>query len=117
MATKLVKRPDSVRVAGRDYSIDYVLPHPLGTEATGICDNMAQKIVCLEGLTPLEEGDTVLHEVIHAVDFVAGLDLQERQVRHLATILLGVLQDNPQFATWLAQPKNVKQPRNRKGTR
>jgi len=53
---------------------------------------------------PIEEADTVLHEVIHGIDNIIGLGLEETQVRHLASSLIGVFLDNPEFSQWLITP-------------
>lgn len=45
--------------------------------------------------------DTLLHEVIHAIDAVADLDLSEAQVRATATSLRGFFRANPNIAQWL----------------
>lgn len=45
--------------------------------------------------------DTLLHEVIHAIDAVADLGLTEAQVRATATSLRGFFRANPKLAQWL----------------
>ena len=45
--------------------------------------------------------DTLLHEIIHVVDFDCQSEMTERQVHCLATGLYSVLKDNPEFARWL----------------
>lgn len=100
------KRPPSVRIFGRVYPVVYVKDSPLGLTNMGQCNDAKQVIHVQDGLTPIEESDTVLHEVIHGIDYVTGLGLEERQVRGLAAALIGLFQDNPQFAQYLIQEKN-----------
>jgi hypothetical protein len=56
-----------------------------------------------------EEADTVLHEILHAILFQMAVllppDVEEQFVRSAATGLYAVLQDNPQLAKWLIQPR------------
>jgi len=47
--------------------------------------------------------DTLLHEVIHAIDNVETLNLTEEQVRTLATDLRAVFTANPDFAKWVCR--------------
>ena len=46
--------------------------------------------------------DTLLHEVIHAIDNVDSLNLSEEQVRRIATGLRAVFTSNPEFARWVS---------------
>lgn len=72
----------------------------------GECDNDKQLILIRDG-QPLEsEQDTLLHEVLHAVDEAMGLKMKEAQVKGCATGLLAVLKDNPRFATYLRRKNN-----------
>lgn len=49
--------------------------------------------------------DTVLHEVMHAIRHTQGREyggeVEEDYVRSLATGLIAVFKDNPEFAKWL----------------
>lgn len=49
--------------------------------------------------------DTILHELMHAVRSLQGREygggVEEDYVRSLATGLIGVFDDNPEFAQWL----------------
>lgn len=49
--------------------------------------------------------DTILHELFHALRSLQGREyggeVEEDYVRSLATGLIGVLDDNPEFAQWL----------------
>lgn len=45
--------------------------------------------------------DTLLHEILHAVDEELHLELEERQVHQMATALLSVMNDNPAIRRFL----------------
>lgn len=96
-----IQRPEAIRILGRDYSLTY----ELDSGDFGACDTMQNEIEVREGLPPIEERDTVLHEVMHAV--WATMDIghhkfEEHVVRKMATGLTIVLQENPGFAQYLA---------------
>lgn len=96
-----MKRPERVRVMGKRINIQYCAGEPLDDGLNGECDVDKQQILVREG-QPLEsEQDTVLHELLHAIDESMGLKLKESQVKGAATGLLAVLKDNPSLVTYL----------------
>lgn len=109
-----MKRPLRVRVLGKQYDLAYVPPDSPklmdGEDAlVGQCDSEKQRILIAEG-QPLEsEQDTVLHEVLHAVDFaMSGVeDAPEAVIRRLATGFLAVIKDNPSFVKYLSTKARV----------
>jgi hypothetical protein len=48
-----------------------------------------------------EMQDTLLHEILHVIDYNNGTEMTEQQVKMTATGLLAVLKDNKEFAKWL----------------
>ena len=48
-----------------------------------------------------QQRDTLLHEVLHAVDHEMHSGMSEPQIRRIATGLLAVLRHNPAFAAFL----------------
>ena len=98
-----MKRPARVRVLGKQFQIDFVPgDHKNLEEAYGLCDSDEQRIWIKEG-QPLEsEQDTVLHEVLHAVESAMNMDLDDKIIHLLATGLLAVIRDNPTFVRYLA---------------
>ena len=82
----------SLRILGKNFEILWV--DEVAEDAIGMCETHRQRIVMMKGL-PLEtEQDTLLHEVIHAVDETMGSGLTEQQVVALASGLLAVFKDN-----------------------
>lgn len=97
-----MKRPSSLRINGRDVPVRYVsqkkLPDALGEF------HYDGHILIRTKLTHGETVDTVLHEAMHAILHYAGVEpcpAEEKYVRALASGLVGVLNDNPDFAQWL----------------
>jgi hypothetical protein len=96
-----VKRPSKIRVLGKKFSVEYCSGSPLDDGLNGECDYDNQQILVREG-QPLEsEQDTLLHEVLHAIDESMGLKLKESQVKGAATGLLAVLKDNASLGSYL----------------
>ena len=101
-----ISRPEAVRLMGRTFLINYVRGSVLADDTDfGHIDFYSQLINISDNLTPVEEADTVLHELIHAIDLSMGLEMSEHQVHHLATGLIALFQDNPEVALYLAEDK------------
>lgn len=94
----------SIRVLGRLYRV--LLRKRMPTD--GLCDYNSATIKVAATLDSYERKDALLHEVMHAILYQQGREyggeVEETYVRALATGLVGVLQDNPRFAMWLASP-------------
>ena len=108
-----MKRPARLRILGKPYTIAFVPVEHIGLRddaedpdpGMGRTSPERQEIFIRTG-QPLEsEQDTVLHEVIHAVDETLGLQMNEYQVTVLATGLLAALKDNPGLRTYLCAKK------------
>ncbi len=96
-----LKRPERVKVLGKRITISYLTSAPLDDGLNGECDVDKQQILVRDG-QPLEsEQDTVLHELLHAIDEAMGLRMKESQVKGAATGLLAVLKDNPGLTAYL----------------
>ena len=100
-----MKLPASVRVNGRDYKIKVRAASAL-PDAYGQFNPEKTRIDLRKGQSDIELKDTLLHEIIHAVLHTQGReyagDVEELFVRAIASGLVGVLQDNPWLAEWLA---------------
>lgn len=95
-------RPSSVHLMGRDYSITY----DLDNGNFGACDVMEGEIEVREGLSLMEEQDTVLHEIMHgvwAVMDIGNAKWEEHVIRKMATGLALVLKQNPNLAQYLTK--------------
>jgi len=98
----LETRPEVVRVFGRNFYINYCSPD-FGITDMGLTQFHRSIVNICEGQLPVEEADTLLHEIIHVIDLTMELDLTEKQVTTLAHGLIGVFQDNPDFAKFVTQ--------------
>lgn len=93
---------EEVDVLGRRFKISVLAPDE-DIESDGSMDLQLQEIKYRLVKTPAYNKDTVLHEIIHAVEEMLDCGLTEHQVRVLATGLLYVLQQNPDLVSWLCE--------------
>lgn len=100
-----MKRPEKIKLLGKRIVIQYTAGAPLDDGLNGECDSDKQLILIRDG-QPLEsEQDTVLHEVVHAIDEAMDIKMKETQVKKLATGLLAVVKDNAGFVSYLRRKK------------
>jgi hypothetical protein len=67
------------------------------------CDADGQNIVMRAGLRGMQCADALVHETLHAIDCIYGLDMTENQIRLMATGLTQVFLDNPEYFGFLAE--------------
>jgi hypothetical protein len=101
-------------MAGRDWSVRMLPRKKLGG-SLGLTHFDRGAIDVATRQDPFDTRDTLLHETFHAIlaqqgRVTHGSEEEEMYVRALATGLMGVLQDNPEFAKWLIQPIPKKSP-------
>jgi hypothetical protein len=102
-----MKRPERIRVLGKRFDVKFAGDTILAQDLNGECDSDRQLILVREG-QPLEsEQDTVLHEILHAIDEAMGLKMKEAQVKGAATGLLAVMKDNPALVAYLKKKNAV----------
>lgn len=90
--------PTIIRVLGRDVPV--VFDESM-EKAWGEYDYLQQIVRIQKGQHPAFEADTVLHELIHAIDDVMQLGMKERQVHCVASGVLALLKDNPHLLEYL----------------
>lgn len=103
MARSKAAPPKQINIAGRRYTLVPVEPAgDLSAETNaGYISHRWLTINYSEGWHEYQQKDTVLHEVLHGCEDVAGLEVEERVILALSTQLLGVLKGNPEFVKWL----------------
>ncbi len=90
-------KPESVYILGKEWRI-------LDKEsdgAYGLCIERALEIHIGRDLSDELERDTVLHEILHAIDWTVGTKLTEKQVGTIASGLYAVLKENPNLVEYL----------------
>lgn len=99
--------PQSVKVG----AVDYVVSVEETTDGEyGECVSHLQLIRLAKNQTAQGVGDTLLHEILHAIWYESGLfDVkrpdEERIVRTLSTWLKMVFRDNPHVAAFILHPE------------
>lgn len=96
-----------VRILGQVYEIRW---EPPADGSRGECDYVIKRIHVDPSYAPVEQADTLLHEILHGVVWGMKLGLspskEEKIVCALASGLTAVLQDNPQLRAYLLQDHN-----------
>jgi len=69
----------------------------------GFCDTADSTLFHRLSTNMDNNRDTVLHECLHAIEDLADIELEERQIRLMATCLTGMLRDgrNRNFWCWM----------------
>ena len=91
--------PSSVVILGRVYNIDQ--KDFIDGDLLGQCDSDALKITIKKNQPVILEADTLLHEILHAIDDAMQTKMKERQVHCTATGLLALFKDNPDFVKYM----------------
>lgn len=89
-----------VKIVGKVYDVEFVSEVD-PQKSLGECVDSSQLIKIQTGLHPETQADTLLHEIIHGIDFAFNAKLTERQVHSVATGILAVLYDNPEIVAWI----------------
>jgi len=92
--------PKRLKVLNLTYKVRFVA----SIEAAGWCDFERQEIVLAEGQSKEALADTFLHEVLHAVGHLMGVEYEteEQTVQTFATGLTTFWQANPGALRWWA---------------
>lgn len=102
-----MKPPSSLVIRGRRWRVRLVPRSTLGGDL-GECHYDHARLSVATRQSPFDTRDTLLHEALHAVlgapEWVKSPAEEERYVLALATGLMSVLRDNPEFVRWLTEP-------------
>lgn len=101
--------PSRIKIGAADYEL--VIGPINDSDEYGNCDTHAQRITISNNQTAQSAGDTVLHEIIHAIWNESGLAFikrpdEEAIVRITATWLKLVFRDNPDLAPFILNPSS-----------
>lgn len=94
-----MKRPfSSLRICGKRHRVCW------DADIDGDCGLMEFKPLRIsigKGMAPDEERESLLHEVMHAVEWQQGLTLKEEQVRQLSVGVFETLRNNKKLVEYL----------------
>lgn len=97
-------RPTSVSILGKEFEIRYMEKVDSDDSSGECCSD--EQIIKIRNKHPFEGiRDTLLHEVIHAVEESLLLKMNEKQVHALAVGLLQVFRANEHFVKFLTEKK------------
>lgn len=103
-------RPKILRVMGRDYTITFEREATFKSAAAGLCDNQKMAITIMDEQHPVEELDTVIHELLHAIWHHMSMGEhppeEEVLVRKTAGGLTQVFLDNPILIRYISYIDN-----------
>jgi hypothetical protein len=88
-------------VLGQHYDIVWA-PPTLLPDTLGHSDAEHQEIVLRSNLRGLQALDTMLHELIHAVSAITGVEITEQQTHILGWSMSVIMRDNPEILVWAA---------------
>ena len=98
-------RSSEVRVLGKTYKVRPFQDTLLKTQAAGANDVKLALIEYDPQMTKDQVKDTLLHEIVHILDYDFQLEMSERQVHCLASGLFSVFKDNPDLSKWILTSK------------
>lgn len=104
-------RPKLIKVMGKNYQLRFIPTSPIDHANLGQCDHKKMLITVEDGQIPVEECDTVIHEILHAIWYQMSIGEgpmeEEPIVRRTANGLLQVVLDNPGLVKYIAAIKNI----------
>lgn len=96
-------KPKKVRICGRKFKISFQKPKNMGQNFSNagrvVCD--LQRIWVDSTNAMGRQKEVLLHEIIHAIDFLTAIGLTEAQTHALANGLFTVMVDNPKVEKWI----------------
>lgn len=97
-----MSRPTQIRVVGKTYAVLFV-DEVDSEDSNGEHDLQRQEIKVKNAIHPELAMDTLLHEVLHAIDEQLDLRLKHKQVHALAVGILQVLRENDHLVKFLTK--------------
>lgn len=104
MPTQIPALPVEIKIIGKTYKVESV-PE---MDDCGLCYDTKQLIKISEELPQELSQDTLLHEVMHAIDFQMHTNMKERQISAMAAGLTAVFKENPALVKFLLAGKTSK---------
>lgn len=95
--------PTKIKIIGKTYAVESV-PE---MDDCGLCYDTKQLIKISEELPHELTQDTLLHEVMHAIDYQMHIGLKEREISAMASGITAVIKENPVLAKFLLTQKKT----------
>jgi hypothetical protein len=92
-----LKIPRKIRIIGRDFAVIRDHENMLHEGCYGTIE-YDENIIRLRERKPYfsehQEAQTLMHELVHAIDFSIGIKLEEDQINRLTVGIMAVIRDN-----------------------
>jgi len=92
--------PSIIRIVGKNYCAMFV-DSVDSNDSNGEHDMQKQEIKVKNSIHPELQRDTLLHEILHAIDEQLDMRLKHRQVHALAVAIMQVLRENDDLVGFL----------------
>lgn len=89
--------PKSVKILGKRYAIKVIK----GGDVLGLSDNTRNVLSIRDGQNWQQLRDSLLHEIVHSIEYSAAIELEERQVHALGCCLYQLIAENPTLMRWI----------------
>ena len=109
MARKKAELPKSIKVLGKPWRV-ILTESAFGTYTYGATYARELKMEIHKDQPPLQELDTVIHELIHVVEDTIKLEFSEKDVHGLAAGLVAILVDNPELVEYIREKVSANTP-------
>jgi hypothetical protein len=100
----MATHPKKAKIIGQPYTIRFldVVTMSDGELAQGTCSSQTSVIEIRKSNAVLEV-DTLIHEILHAIEYKMGLANNEHYVNRFATGLTQVFKDNPAVLKYITE--------------
>jgi hypothetical protein len=92
---------EQVRIMGKEYRVEEVPESGLTRTTIGSCNERTLTISVMDSLVDKHKRETVLHEVLHALDVALATNLTEQQITALSSGLYALAQDDPDATRYM----------------
>lgn len=89
-----MKLPNYLKIGGMTYSVSVDNTLAASRRLFGELRPVTQEIVIASGLTEAQQSETLLHEIIEAINNHCELNLEHNQIQVLGFVLHQVLKEN-----------------------
>lgn len=93
-----MKIPEKIKVLYKDYTVEETVNlHDNGRDLYGQIHYLPEKILLNADAKEEQKKSTLLHELVHAMDEIYNIELNENQVDKLGNALYMLQKDNPKL--------------------
>ena len=89
-----MKIPDKLKILAHTYSVDIDVELLISTPCMGSCCPNLLKIKIADGIPESNQADTLVHEILEALNYQLELGMEHNVISSLSASLLAVIRDN-----------------------